>query len=151
MNAERFVPEDFRPPTSLVTDPFVLEPLGPQHNHPDLAAWSASIDHIRSSPGYPDGNWPPIGGMSSADNLRDLTRHARDFVERKGFTFTVLRHADFDVIGRVHLDPPEGKGDGIVQSWVRFSHAHLDQALADAVATWLAKDWPWRAPDPCGR
>ena len=55
MTSNRFVPADFDPPTSLRTDRFRLEPLGPQHNESDLAAWTSSIEHIRSTPGYPDG------------------------------------------------------------------------------------------------
>ena len=65
-----FVPEDFAPPRSLATDAFRLEPLGPQHNESDLAAWGSSIEHIRSTPGYPDGRWPPVGGMSAGGQPR---------------------------------------------------------------------------------
>ena len=54
-----FVPTDFEPPTTLGSDHFRLEPLGPQHNEADHAAWTSSIAHIRSTPGFPDGNWPP--------------------------------------------------------------------------------------------
>ena len=151
MRSEPFVPEEFEPPTSLVTPEFVLEPLGPQHNEADLAAWTSSIEHIRATPGYPDGNWPPPGGMSLEANLADLTRHAQDFASRKGFTFTVLDPADRDVIGCVYLYPPEGEGDVIVQSWVRVDRSHLDQRLADTVAAWLADEWPWHRPDRCGR
>ena len=59
MTSDEFVPAGFEPPTSLVTDRFRLEPLGPQHNEADHAAWMSSIEHIRSTPGYPDGKWPP--------------------------------------------------------------------------------------------
>jgi len=55
MGSEAFVPVDFDPPTALVTDRFRLEPLGPQHNNADHAAWTSSIEHIRATPGYPDG------------------------------------------------------------------------------------------------
>jgi hypothetical protein len=55
MTGEGFVPVGFDPPTSLATDQFLLEPLGPQHNQADHAAWMSSIEHIRSTPGYPDG------------------------------------------------------------------------------------------------
>ncbi len=55
MSSDEFVPADFDPPTSLVTDQFRLEPLGPQHNRADHAAWTSSIEHIRSTPGYADG------------------------------------------------------------------------------------------------
>ena len=62
MSPDPFVPDGFDPPTELVAERFRLEPLGPQHNASDLAAWTSSIDHIRSTPGYPDGNWPPCRG-----------------------------------------------------------------------------------------
>ncbi|WP_432478825.1 GNAT family N-acetyltransferase [Nocardioides sp. GXQ0305] len=152
MGAEAFVPTDFEPPTSLTTDRFVLEPLGPQHNEADLAAWTSSIEHIHATPGYPDDSWPPVGGMSLEANLADLRRHADDFAAGRGFTFTVLDPADrTDVIGCVYLYPPERGGDVVVQSWVRADRADLDEPLADAVAAWLATDWPWQQPDRCGR
>ena len=90
MTSEEFLPVDFDPPTSLVTDDFRLEPLGPQHNEADHAAWMSSIEHIRSTPSYPDGRWPPLRGMTLEENLSDLRRHADDFTRGVGFTFTVL-------------------------------------------------------------
>ena len=38
-----------------------------------------------------------------------------------------------------------------VQSWVRADVAELDVPLADAVADWLAADWPWQTLDRHGR
>jgi hypothetical protein len=147
-----FVPEGFEPPTSLVTDDFVLEPLGPQHNESDHGAWSSSIAHIRVTPGYADGSWPPVEGMSLEDNLGDLTRHAADFEARRGFTFTVLEPGSREVIGCVYLYPSASdQHDVKVQSWVRADRAGLDQPLADVVATWLQTDWPWERPDRRGR
>ena len=147
-----FVPADFEPPTSLVTAHFRLEPLGPQHNEADHAAWTSSIAHVRSTPGYPDGDWPPLDGMTLEQNCDDLCRHAADFDARTGFTFTVLEPASGDVIGCVYLYPPDSaQADVTVQSWVRASHAGLDAPLADAVAEWLATAWPWRRIDRPGR
>lgn len=152
VTSDAFVPDGFVPPTGLVAERFRLEPLGPQHNEADLAAWSSSIDHIRSTPGYPDGGWPPERAMSSAENLADLTRHAADFEARQGFTFTVLDPVDGSVIGCVYLYPTTSPGHDVeVQSWVRADVAQLDTPLADAVATWLAADWPWQNPDRHGR
>ena len=152
MPSEAFVPAAFDPPTSLVDDRFVLEPLGPRHNDADLAAWTSSIDHIRATPGYPDGSWPPPEGMTPERNHADLTRHAADFAARKGFTFTVLEPATREVIGCVYLYPsPSSDHDVTVQSWVRADRADLDTPLADAVASWLTSDWPWERPDRCGR
>jgi len=147
-----FVPTDFDPPTSLVGDHFRLEPLGPQHNEADHAAWTSSIAHIRATPGFPDGNWPPQEGMSLDRNLDDLFRHAADFEARTGFTFSVLEPVTGDVIGCVYLYPSESPdADVTVQSWVRASHAELDIPLADAVAVWLAADWPWERVHRPGR
>ena len=152
MTADEFVPVGFDPPTSLATNQFHLEPLGPQHNQADHAAWMSSIEHIRSTPGYPDGNWPPRSGMTLEENLTDLRRHADDFTRSAGFTFTVLDPADKDVIGCVYLYPSASEEwDVTVQSWVRADSSGLDVPLADAVARWLATDWPWERVDRCGR
>src|SRR5215469_11622999 len=149
MSNEPFVPEDFAVPDGLIAGELQLAPLGPQHNEADYAAWTASIDHIRATPGFPDGSWPHE--MSLSDNLRDLERHARDFAERRGFTYTVLSSGTGDVIGCVYIYPlrSQGPSDGeprrhaSVESWVRADHAALDPAVHDAVVAWLERDWPF--------
>jgi hypothetical protein len=152
MTSDAFVPADFDPPTALVTDRFRLEPLGPQHNEADHAAWTSSIDHIRATPGYADGRWPPVGGMTLEENLGDLCGHAEDFARRAGFTFTVLDRGDDDVIGCVYLYPSKSdEWDVTLHCWVRADRAELDVPLADAVLDWLARDWPWERVDRCGR
>ncbi|GAB3251016.1 GNAT family N-acetyltransferase [Arthrobacter pigmenti] len=152
MASEMFVPAGFEPPILLVTDRFRLEPLGPQHNDADHAAWMSSIEHIRTTPGYPDGSWPPLDGMTLEANRADLVRHAADFAARRGFTFTVLDPAVGDVVGCVYLYPASSADyDVEVQSWVRADHVALDVPLADAVDAWLAAEWPWERVDRCGR
>jgi len=152
VTADEFVPAGFNPPTSLVTDLFHLEPLGPQHNQADHAAWMSSIEHIRSTPGYLDGKWPPLTGMTLEENLTDLRRHADDFTRGIGFTFTVLDPDSNDVIGCVYLYPSEAEQwDVTVQSWVRANRSAFDEPLADAVARWLSSDWPWKRVDRRGR
>ena len=135
VTSDKFVPVDFEPPTSLATSQFRLEPLGPQHNEADHAAWMSSIEHIRSTPGYADSKWPPPSGMTLEENLSDLRRHADDFTRRAGFTFTVLDPGDNDVIGCVYLYPSRSEEwDVTVHSWVRADRSSLDVPLADAVA-----------------
>ena len=152
MTAHEFVPVGFDPPTSLTTDQFHLEPLGPQHNQADHAAWMSSIEHIRSTPGYSDGSWPPVSGMTLEENIADLRRHADDFTRGAGFTFTVLEPSDGDVIGCVYLYPSASQEWEVrVHSWVRADRSGLDVPLADCVARWLATDWPWERIDRCGR
>jgi hypothetical protein len=140
-----FVPDGFEPPLELVTDRFRLEPLGAEHNSRDYAAWSSSIEHIRSSPGYgPDSSWPRK--MSLDENLVDLERHALDFAARTGFTYTVL-DPEQDVVGCVYVYPArDDVHDAHVQSWVRASRAELDAPVREAVAAWLVLDWPFGRP-----
>ena len=141
--ATAFVPDDFDVPRELTTDRFRLEPLGPEHNARDHEAWMSSIDHIRATPGFPDGKWPTA--MSAERNLEDLERHADDFAARRGFTYSVLDGDE--VIGCVYLYPAtDGEHDVVAQSWVRASRAELDVVLWETVSTWLAEAWPFQRP-----
>ena len=147
-----FVPAGFTVPDGLTAGGFQLEPLGPRHNATDYAAWTASIGHIRATPGFAGHRWPHE--MSLAENLRDLERHARDFAGRRGFTYTVLSASTGETIGCVYIYPPRDESPGrpsaggqqaAVSSWVRADRAALDPVLYDAVRTWLERDWPFRS------
>lgn len=139
-----FVPPDFEVPLGLATSDFVLEPLAPEHNERDYEAWTSSMEHVAETPGFPWGSWPRE--MPPDENRQDLERHADDFRNRKGFTYTVLDPSDRDVIGCVYIYPLRDSGDtAIVQSWVRKSHARLDIPLWRAVSEWLESDWPFTA------
>jgi hypothetical protein len=140
--SEQLVPDNFDIPARLETPLFVLEPLGPEHNENDYAAWSSSMEHIRATRGFARRRWPRP--MSSAENLADLEAHNADFDARTAFAYTVLDPRTRDVIGCVYLDPdPSGRADVAVRSWVRASHADLDEPLRDAVVAWLGRDWPF--------
>jgi hypothetical protein len=138
------VTSGFVVPTALATDDFRLEPLGPQHNDSDYEAWSSSLEHIHATPGWGTSSWPD--DRSLADNLNDLKRHADDFEQRTGFTYTVLDPATGDVIGCVYIYPDKtGEHDARVSSWVRASRADLDVPLWRAVTDWLADEWPFES------
>jgi RimJ/RimL family protein N-acetyltransferase len=143
-----FLPDGFDPPGGLATPQFRLEPLGPQHNEADYAAWTSSMQHIRDTPGFAGRSWPRE--MTLDENRDDLRRHQRDFQARTGFTYTVLDPEDDDVIGCVYIYPlrsdPE-PGGAHVDSWVRADRAELDAPLHRAVSDWLARDWPFRRVD----
>jgi hypothetical protein len=152
MSDPLFVPADFVVPGGLTAEDFRLEPLGPEHNAADYAAWTASIDHIQATPGFPWTGWPHQ--MSPAENLRDLEGHAQDFAGRRGFTYTVLSTSTGDVIGCVYIYPLRGQSPGgvsegerraAVRSWVRADHAALDPALYHTVHAWLERDWPFHS------
>ena len=70
MSDELFVPEDFAVPDGLIAGEFRLAPLGPQHNEADYAAWTASMDHIRATPGFPNGSWPHEMSLSDKRDKR---------------------------------------------------------------------------------
>jgi hypothetical protein len=137
-----FVPAEFVAPLALRTEQFTLEPLGPQHNESDYEAWTSSVEHIHGTPGWETSSWPD--DRSFEDNLRDLKRHAGDFENRRGFTYTVLDPTTEDVIGCVYIYPDKDEQhDAKVLSWVRATHAELDVPLWRAVTAWLADDWPF--------
>ncbi|MFF0343444.1 hypothetical protein [Kribbella sp. NPDC004875] len=146
MADQPFVPVDFDVPRELRTQRFRLEPLGPEHNVADHAAWTSSIEHIRSTPGF-GGSWPPADAMTPEANLGDLQRHADDFVARRGFTYTVLETGG-DVIGCLYIYPSR-KDPAVtdVRSWVRSDRAELDIVLYGAVSDWLATRWPFATVD----
>ena len=143
VSAKPFVPEDFDPPRELAMPEFRLVPLGAQHNESDHAAWTSSIAHIRETPGFESWSWPPVDGMSLDANRDDLERHARDFAERTGFTFTVLRPGTEDVIGCVYIYPAKDGAGAQVRSWVRADVAELDGPLHATVSRWLIERWPF--------
>ncbi|MFE2289111.1 N-acetyltransferase [Streptomyces sp. NPDC059443] len=144
-----FVPaaDVFEVPVGLVGEGFRLEPLGPEHNERDLAAWSGSIAHVRATPGFL-GNWPPLEGMSAEQNLADLVRHAGDFAGRRGFTYSVLEGEGeaAEVVGCLYIYPSKADPERVqVSSWVRADRVALDKAVYDAVTDWLAEFWPFAA------
>ncbi len=94
-----FVPARFEVPISVEGPGFRLEPLGPEHNERDHAAWMSSIDHIRSTQGFEVSEWPVP--MIPEKNLSDLVGHVRDFEKREGFTYSTVD--DDEVIGCVYI------------------------------------------------
>lgn len=150
-----FAPGDFEPPRRLDHPSFVLVPLGPEHNASDYAAWTSSMEHIHATPGYEGYPWPHP--MTLEENRGDLVRHAEDFAERTGFTYTVLAPdgADTDaptVIGCVYIYPSKDPAfDAHVRSWVRAVDAALDAPLHHAVRAWLAERWPFERVDYAAR
>jgi hypothetical protein len=144
-----FVPADFTVPTSVSFEDVRLEPLGPEHNEGDYAAWTSSMDHIRATPGFPWNTWPTT--MTPAANLRDLENHAEDFRRRKGFTYTVLDARD-EVIGCVYIYPlKEVRLGARVRSWVRADRSDLDRPLYHSIRAWLNRDWPFQTIEYAAR
>ncbi len=134
-----FIPDDFEPPRTFEGPGFRLEPLGPEHNERDYEAWTSSMDHIHATPGeWTD--WPHP--MSLEENRDDLEGHAREFIDREAFTYSVLDGDE--VIGCLYIYPDrKGGTDAYVSSWVRVSRAAMDEVVWAAVSRWLEDDWPF--------
>jgi len=82
--------------------------------------------------------------MTLQDNLGDLQRHAEDFAQRAGFTYTVLSRDSGRIIGCVYIYPSGNAAGGAeVSSWIRADRADLDVALHNAVSAWLSTAWPF--------
>lgn len=146
--AALFVPDEFDVPLRFEGPGFRLEPLGAEHNQRDYEAWMSSIEHIRTTPGFPDRDWPEP--MSLEANLSDLVGHATDFENRCGFTYSIL---DGDaVIGCVYIYPcPDAGRDASVTSWVREDRSEMDRVVWKSLSDWLATSWPFASIEYAAR
>jgi hypothetical protein len=149
VTARPIVPPTFAAPSGYATGVLRLELLGPQHNEADHAAWMSSIDHIRDTPGFSH-RWPPIDGMTLAENRADLDSHMKRSAAGTDFAYTVIEIATGDIVGCVYIHPMRGSvqpehGDRPIEatSWVTAARAELDEPLTVAVGSWLATAWPF--------
>lgn len=131
----------------------VLVPLGPEHNDEDFDAWTSSVDHIKSSPGFAGRDWPSHEAMPREQNRAEVLDHRHDFEGRRGFTYTMLDPSHDDrVVGCLYIYPPARPGyEAFVRSWVTATHAHLDGPVAAAIHDWLGDAWPFAYVDYRGR
>ena len=132
----------FDPPPNLVCEIFRLEPLGPEHNERDYGAWMSSIDHIHNTTGFEEHAWP--SPMTLEQNLADMEMHAREFIDRTGFTYSILDGDE--VTGCLYIYPPaagDERIDARVRSWVRASHASIDGDVRARLAEWFRVEWPF--------
>ncbi len=142
------LPPGFVAPTPPGTHDFAFDILGPQYNESDLAAWSGSIAHIRTSPGWSESRWPQRA-YTLEENLADLVEHRAHHLAGQDFAWTVLDPTSpgaVDVIGCVYLKPAPGdenaRYDAIARSWVRRDLARLDVRLRHHLRTWFRDAWP---------
>lgn len=145
MSEEPLVPADFPVPEPPGHPLFRFTGLGPEHNGADLEAWSSSIEHIHSTPGFGPDGWPERQ-YTVEENRIDLERHRDHHQRRTDFAWTVLDPVRPEtVIGCVYLKSDRsGASDAEARSWVRADRAELDRALRDHLRPWFATAWPIR-------
>jgi len=138
-----FVPPGFAPPGSMTGEGFRLEPLGPEHNERDHAAWMSSVEFIHALPGFENSDWP--SPMTLDENLADLDAHAKDFVDRSGFTYSILDGDD--VVGCVYIYPTADPGhDARITSWVTEDRASMESSVRKTIEHWIRAEWPFESP-----
>jgi hypothetical protein len=94
--------------------------------------------------------WPPET-MTFDQDRDDLAHHEAEIAARETFNYAVLDAGETELLGCVYIDPPyadppEGT-DAVVSWWLvdAMAGSELERALADAIPTWLADAWGFRA------
>ena len=135
----------FSPPRALDTSQVHLEPLTPEHAALDYEAFMSSREHLHQTLHW--GTWPRVD-MKVEENRDDLKRHEREFADREGYAFTVLRPDRTGCLGCVYIEPVENNPSMAELSyWVTEAgvRSALDHHLLGAVLRWIADDWPFES------
>ena len=148
-----FVPSTFVAPREPHFTRFQGVVLSPAVADLDWQAVRASADTMRHVFG-PDNDWPDAN-ISWADNLADLTRHAREFDEQVAFVYALLGPSGSDYLGCVYIKPikskrmPDARQQHFqAQVFFWLSSLHTVVAPAEVLAelkAWLQTAWPFAA------
>lgn len=142
---ENFVPDDFIVPEKLEAEEFRLRMLTADDVEKDYEAVMSSREHIRSLVIQEDNNntWPEEN-MTIEEDLEDLKRHQKEFLQRKAFAYTVMSPDESRCLGCVYIDPSEKPGiDAEVTLWAVSSELEngLETSLLKAVKGWIEEEW----------
>ena len=141
-----WLPDDFVHPTRLdLPTGHHLRPIRAADVDLDLPAVMGSQARLWSIYGEAWG-WPPPT-MTHEQDREDLARHEREIEAHESFNYALFDRNETELLGCVYIDPPvrEAAGVGAVVSWWVVDHAvgtAIEQALDEAVPTWLAAEWP---------
>lgn len=140
----KFVPDDFIVPEKLETDKFRLRMLSVDDVEKDYEAVMSSREHIRElySEDY-DSTWPE-DTMTIEEDLEDLRRHQKGFLERKEFVYTVVSLDESLCLGCVYIQPSEKKTfDAQVDLWARSNKVEegFEELLFKTVKKWVSEKW----------
>jgi hypothetical protein len=142
LEAGQFVERSFKVPEKLETEEFRLRMLTVNDVVKDYDAVMSSIDELKSI--WPDSDWPM--GLTLEENLSDLDRHQREFLDRRSFAYTVVSLDETRVLGCVYINPTRKRGyDAEVYLWARETKLGigLDTSLFSAVKLWPNSKWPF--------
>lgn len=147
-----FVSAEFEVPVLFETNVFRFQPLHPDLVVLDYEAHITSVEHIKFSRHHQAIPTWPSQQATVAQNLRGLTIHYQEFVDRERFAYAVMTKDESAVLGTVYIKPSAKEGyDAHINMWIRTSHRHLDSSLLQTVKDWVASDWPFQNPAYLGR
>lgn len=138
----KFVPGNFNPPQTLVTDEFRLRMLTVNDLVKDYDAVMTSVDHLKGVFG-PNSTWPK-DDLTLEQDLIDLGWHQKEFQKRSSFAYTMMSLDESRCLGCVYILPSNNEQyDAMVIMWVRKSELTngLDEKLFSAVQDWMDKEW----------
>eukprot|EP00977_Amphora_coffeiformis_P017237 scaffold5532_cov180-Amphora_coffeaeformis.AAC.4 len=109
-------------PRTVALPSFSLTPLSPEHVQEDYEAVVASIDVLQGTFGN---EWPV--GLTTDDNLIDLSWHEREFTLQRSFSWIVREPKGQEggsYLGCVYIFPEQGcRGKAKVVTWIRAEQA----------------------------
>jgi len=149
MNEPSFVPEDFVVPALLETPDFRFRMLSVDDVEKDYEAVMETQARFHTM-GF---TWPREG-FTLEENLADLERHQREFLNREAFAYTIVTLDESRVLGCIYINPSEtSHTDARVKLWVRQSEYDkgLDPIVFTAIKQWMISSWPFTLVSYPGR
>jgi len=141
----KFIPGNFKPPQTLVSDEFRLRMLTVNDVVKDYDAVMTSVDHLKGVFG-PNSTWPK-DDLTLEQDLIDLGWHQKEFQKRSSFAYTMMSLDESRCLGCVYIMPSDNEQyDAMVIMWVRKSELAngLDEKLFSAVNNWMDKEWQFK-------
>ena len=144
---------NFNPPHSATLISFKLDLLCPKFADDDFAAVCASANLIRHLFG-PSNAWPKPN-ITFEENLADLARHEREFLQKYAFAYALLDITGQNYLGCFYLNPinlavysnkKQTNFSAQAFVWVSSLHNTLTVSSAQAeLSQWLAETWGLKA------
>lgn len=139
-----WLPREFKMPSHLVTERFVLQALRLRESALDHELIASSVRHLDQEV-FPGGQWAATFTPERAQI--EAGYYQRQFEMARGFAYRVMDPSRQRALGRVYVWQSEKRGyDAMLNYFVRESElqsglaAELDRALRD----WLAREWPFK-------
>jgi hypothetical protein len=143
LQAQNFVPQDFKVPTSYKTGAFQFVPLGPALVKIDYDAYMSSIDHLQKT--FGGGKWP-TANITMDEAMKDMQGEEARFKSGKSFAYGVLTIDGKKELGSVYVRPSPKEGyQAAVTFWVtkEMFDKGFEAELLPEIKKWLKTSWPF--------